>query len=258
MEGPSIYAIKLNCSQAWPPLASAKSPMVMFLRSLETEGSEVGTTPVRFKRVGRVLRNWKEIDSDNWLNLGRQDIIIQAESRASTQLPFSSFVVTMGGDISIADNYHYNKDPLDGEFRLNEFHSRQLGTIFQISPGEAIIWEMDLFISEEVSAHLGVILNWTQRFPTVGIWKINRGEWTTLHSLLNSEQEQLYPFSVELGDNKIARIRLTPRPARSTSERQLWLWVYVDTHKGKGCAPETVLYRAHASLFTGDGGLRQT
>jgi len=77
--GDTLYAIRLSCAFAWPPLNASKSPIMIFLQRDSSREDLQETVPTFFRRTGSYLRTWSEVSSAAWKSHGLRVIFVKAE-----------------------------------------------------------------------------------------------------------------------------------------------------------------------------------
>jgi hypothetical protein len=142
--GNRLFAIRLNCAYAWPPLDATKSPMLTFLQidPIREDGRRLRF----FRRTGDYLRTWSDVSSAEWTSHGECDIFIRAEpDPVQASLNFETDIILRPGiniDVhSVAQSFRYRSssespsDPYSGDVQLDR---RGPGLSFVLRVGEVV------------------------------------------------------------------------------------------------------------------------
>ncbi|KAH9896287.1 heterokaryon incompatibility protein-domain-containing protein [Xylariomycetidae sp. FL2044] len=79
-----LYALLLNCT-AKPLSSSSKTPVSMFLRSLDADFPSSSSSPssshlTLFERAARIFRDWGDVNHSDWESIDRRDMTIAHRS----------------------------------------------------------------------------------------------------------------------------------------------------------------------------------
>jgi hypothetical protein len=197
----SIYLVQLNCAWAWPPLESERSPLVLFLRDADFRTNDPARIPLFFTKVEFPTQTWRAVDSGQWHNLGRHDILIA--ERASPRIN------VCGGMGSIAfqftplpgfpANRGYYLSRIDSMTGLWNFYPEIDAPPATLKMNEACIYRGELSdgnMEKRPGYRYLVVIKWNRwnyRSLSCGVWLRSPTDKDALERLLDSDQDGPYP-----------------------------------------------------------------
>lgn len=218
----TLYLIKLNCSWAWPPLKAAWTPLVLFLRDPDSwrGHSDLAKIPLYFRKVQFSPQSWRMVDSGQWDNLGRHDILIAHDAAPARDtrraLNVANFrFIEPAFDIPAENHYH-----------MARLATETAWTVLPADRPPKFIAENEAFIYTATTrsetgrrdqvGYLAIVKwnRWTRRGLTCGIWPLASPRGVTgatnrmIERLLDADREQPYqhtaPIVPELGGSDVA------------------------------------------------------
>ncbi|KAF5011321.1 hypothetical protein FDECE_2571 [Fusarium decemcellulare] len=167
-----LYAIRLNCAWAWPPLQTVKNPMLLLLvRDPDKLVSE--DAPVYFQRFGQSRRHWGEMSSTQKRSLGRHDILITRPKKIQVPALTSSFTVTprCGAGIQLGFIHRFSMQPGERIWSRAGMTDQHNGGALKFMKNEAAVWESKVEEDDGTIFEFSILLKWTPRLLSIGVLK---------------------------------------------------------------------------------------
>jgi hypothetical protein len=168
------------------------------------------------------LRQWDDIKSDDWRNLGRRDIVVIAERRGGeSRLPNVHYQANIKSAKDIGLEYlGFYRWSRAGGFQEDMKH--QEGGDADLALESAAYIQVQVSRAEAVICHISIqtktfvlLFKWESRRLSFGIWEQigDPSDWLrTMEAIVSKNQPAPFPHSANLSQEYIVRMSAMPMP----------------------------------------------